>query len=324
MPLSLEEIFSPVLGQLKSVDLEMRQAVTTGFPEMDRCGRYIVDGGGKRIRAALVIACSGLFGVFPENISRLAAGAEMVHAATLLHDDVIDNAKTRRGRDTVSRLWNVRTAVLFGDFLLAKALDIAAALDRPDLYTPLSNSAKDMVYGEFLQNTYSDISSVSKKIYLDIIQRKTGGFMGSCCYIGAAFSGLPKEKCSSLQLFGSELGAVFQIIDDTLDYTSSESSTGKDQGTDYFNGKVTLPVLCALETLDSQDRERLIKCFRAPSDEGWMIVRRLVEETGAVERTVCTARDMALKASDRVLRFPDSECRKILIDLSRFIVERVY
>jgi octaprenyl-diphosphate synthase len=321
---SLEEILSPVSRELVSVDQEMRKALETGNQELDERVLYAVNGGGKRIRASLVILSSGLKGTLPENISYLAAGAEMVHTATLLHDDVIDHAAMRRGRRTVSDIWGISSAILLGDFIFAKALDVAVGIDRKDLYTPLSEAAKGMVLGEFLQDKYSDISLINRDIYFDIIHRKTGGFMGACSFLGASFAGLTTDQCESLRLFGCELGSAFQIVDDILDYVSCESVTGKDQGNDYLSGKVTLPVIYAMETLESGQRKEIEKCFRDPTSEGWDVVRGYVSQSGSVNQCIHLASDLVEGAISRLAIFPASSCKKIMIDLSRFIVERVY
>ena len=322
--LSLDSIFSPVSEELLSVESLMRSALSTGFPDMDRCSSYVIDGGGKRIRSALVLLCSGLRGQFPQGVHRIAAGAEIVHAATLLHDDVIDGAKVRRGRPTVSSRWDNRTAVLLGDFMLAKALDIAVSTGRRDLYSPLADAAKEMVAGEFLQSRYSGISEITESIYYDIITGKTGVFMGACCFIGAAISDFTGAECGELRAFGTDLGTAFQIIDDTLDYVSDESRTGKDRGNDYFTGKITLPVILARDRCASSEKKLLAECFGHPTEEGWATVRRIVAESGSAESCAERARDLAEKGISRLGGFPESVCRGILEDLSRFIVERVY
>jgi octaprenyl-diphosphate synthase len=322
--LSLEKILSPVSEELHTVELHIREALETGFPEMDQCSSFVVESGGKRVRASLVLLCSSLRGALPDGVHRLAAGAEMVHAATLLHDDVIDQASTRRGHPTVSHQWGNRIAVLLGDYMLAKALDVAVSINRRDLYSPLADAAKGMVMGEFLQSRCSGISDVSEKIYFEIIEKKTGSFMGACAFLGGAYADFPAEECEQLRLFGSELGAAFQIIDDTLDYVSESSKTGKDQGNDFFTGKVTLPVIYAMEILGPEGRDLLVSHFQNPTDHGWTEVRRSIEECGAIGRCTETARMLSQRAASRLAGFPDCASRRILTELSCFIVERVY
>lgn len=322
--LSPDTILSPVSEELQSVQQHMREALDTGFPELDQCSAYVIDGGGKRLRAALVLLCSSLKGPFPDGVIRLAAGAELVHAATLLHDDVIDNASLRRGRPSVSRKWGNREAVLLGDFMLAKAIDIAVSIGRKDLYSPLADAARDMVMGEFLQNRHAGAEGMNAGIYTDIIEKKTGAFMGACCCLGASFAGLPAAECEELRLFGVELGCAFQIIDDTLDFSADDAVTGKDAGNDFFTGKVTLPVIYALEAVPAGARDEIIRLFAVPTEEGRAKLNSFVKNTGALERCSARAGEIASRAASRLEVFPGSVSRGILADLSRFIVERVY
>ncbi|MGL4370317.1 MAG: polyprenyl synthetase family protein [Spirochaetota bacterium] len=304
--------------------MEMRDSLFTGFSDIDECAKYVVDTGGKRIRASLVILSSGLPGEIPSKIEHLAAGVELTHSATLLHDDVIDNARVRRGKPTVSEKWDTRSAILLGDLMFATALDVAIELDRKDLYLPMADAAKGMVKGEFLQNRYSDINSISPDIYFEIIALKTGGFMGACSYLGGAFVCMDDDKTSRLRLFGQELGISFQIIDDILDYISGEPFTGKDEGNDFLNGKVTLPVLLSLEKMNSAARREISACFSSPTPEGWRKVKDAALSTGAVDRSIRLAEEHISRATDRLSVFEDTSFRNILLDLSRFIVERVY
>lgn len=320
---SPDTILFPVSEQLRSVQQQMREALDTGFPELDQCSAYVIDGGGKMIRAALVLLCSSLRGSSPDGIIRLAAGAELVHAATLLHDDVIDNASLRRGRPSVSRKWGNRQAVLLGDYMFAKAVDIAVSIGRKDLYSPLADAARDMVMGEFLQNRHAGAQGMNAGIYADIIEKKTGAFMGACCFLGASFAGLPAGECEELRLFGNELGSAFQIIDDTLDFSGADAVMGKDIGNDFFTGKVTLPTIYALEASPAETREEIFRLFASPTEEGREKLNSIVKNTGALERCVATAGEVASRAASRLEVFPESASRGILADLSRFIVERV-
>ena len=161
-------------------------------------------------------------------------------------------------------------------------------------------------------------------IYTDIIEKKTGTFMGACCRLGASFAGLPADECEELRLFGLELGCAFQIIDDTFDFSGTDAVTGKDSGNDFFTGKVTLPVIYALESAPAGTRDDILRLFASPTAEGLEILSAFVKNTGALERCVVRAGEIASRAASRLEAFPGSASRGILADLSRFIVERVY
>ena len=316
------EILSPIEPHLKRVDEEIKIKVKTGLALIDESGMHLFRKGGKKIRASLVVLCSGLRGDIPEDVVEVAAAAEIVHAATLIHDDIIDEADLRRGDLTVSRQWGNRIAVLVGDFLYTRALEVAGGHNRLDLFPVMVAATRDMVKGELYQIEFSNIDVISIQHYFNIIELKTARFLAACAKLGGMKSSLPAEECDILYEFGLNLGYAFQIIDDTLDVLENHEITGKDEGNDFLNGKITLPFLYCLDSLGNQGRTRAIELARKPDEDGWGEVKSLISASGAIERCLSESRGYIDRALKKLDYFPDSVYKKVINDLAGFLLER--
>lgn len=320
----IREILKPIDPLLKRVDDEIREKLNTGITLLDESALHLFKRGGKKIRAALIILCSGLKGRVPEDIIEIAAAAEIVHGATLVHDDIIDQSLMRRGEPTVARKWGNKVAVLAGDFMYTRALEVAVGEQRQDLFPVMVAATKDMVKGELYQIQYSGINVISKEHYFRIIELKTARFMAACAKLGAVKAGLSDEDSDRLYEMGLNLGYAFQIVDDTLDLADEQESTGKDAGNDFLDGKITLPFLHLLESSTEEERKTLRDFFRSPDREKWETVKRKMQDSGSAAYCIETARGYVRKAVSCLDLFPPSLYKDMLLDLANFFVERNY
>lgn len=222
---------------------------------------YLKERRGKMLRASFVLLSGNLFAAPAQLHIRIAAVVEMIHAATLLHDDVIDQASRRRHQATVNNLWGNNFAVLMGDYLLSRAFVAVASLQRNDINKVLTEMAVKICRGEMLQNVSRGDYSITVEDYLDMIEKKTAVFFADCCRLGAMASGADAQSIEYLYEFGLNFGMAFQIIDDLVDILSAETRTGKTAGTDRLTGTLTLPFIHALGILDSKAKNELLNEF---------------------------------------------------------------
>jgi octaprenyl-diphosphate synthase len=320
----IKTIFAPLGDYLSNVEKEIESRLRTGVPVIDASSLHLFLGGGKRIRASLVILTSGLRGSVPDGIVPLAAATEIVHAASLIHDDIIDQSMFRRGNITVPQKWGSKIAVLAGDFMYSVALNTAIQDGNPAIFPLMVNGTKDMVMGELCQIEYANIDSAKREHYMKIIELKTARFMGSCCKLGAVKSGLPDEECDRLYRFGLCLGFAFQIIDDTLDIIQKSEEVGKDVGSDFKDGKITLPFLFLIEQGGAADLARLKEYIKNPAPEAWKQIQMRLSESGAIDNSVRLAGDYIDQARAILGGYPATEFKGILLDLSEFLLNRTY
>ena len=324
MEKDLKEILAPLDGHLRRVDEEIQQRLKTGIPIIDASSLHLFLSGGKRIRASLVILSSGLRGEIPDGIIELAAATEIVHASSLIHDDIIDQSMFRRGNITVPKKWGNKVAVLVGDFMYSVALNTAIQDGNPAIFPLMVAGTKDMVMGELCQIEYADIDRARREYYLTIIELKTARFMASCTRLGATKSGLPEEERELMYRFGLNLGFAFQIIDDTLDIMQASEEVGKDVGSDFKDGKITLPFLHLIETGGGGDLELLKAYIADPSPKGWLVIKKRLMEAGSIDYTNRVAREYIDTARALLEPFPESPFRTILFELSDFLLSRKY
>jgi len=321
---SLQDILSPLKGDLGRVDEKIQSQLKTGIDLLDESALHLFSRGGKRIRASLVLLTSGLFGEMPEGIYDLAASAEIVHAATLIHDDIIDQAFLRRGDETVSVKFGSKAAVLAGDYMYTVALKIAVEDGCSDLFPFMVYGTRDMVQGELYQLQYSNIDSITEEHYYNIIKLKTASFMETCARLGARKAEVPVDVAEKLGHYGLSLGYAFQIIDDTLDVVQADEVTGKDSGNDFLDGKITLPFLYLLRNSDEPLKKELEAMASEPDAEKWPEIRQMIINAGGIEYCFNIARDYINEALDSLKDIPVSENRRILEELANFIIDRDY
>ncbi len=320
----LKTILAPLDRHLRDVDREIEMALKTGVPIIDASSLHLFLSGGKRIRASLVILTGSLRSEIPDGIIKLAAATEIVHAASLIHDDIIDQSMFRRGNVTVPQKWGNKVSVLAGDFMYSVALNLAISDGNPAIFPLMVNGTKDMVMGELCQLEYADITTASREHYLTIIELKTARFMGSCAKLGATKSGLDRAETEQLYRFGLNLGFAFQIIDDTLDIMQNADHIGKDAGSDFKDGKITLPFLYLIETGGPEALKTLKRYIAGPEPALWQSIVRQLADSGAIDYSVRFAGAYINQAREILGQFPDSQSRKILFELSDFLLDRTY
>ncbi len=321
---SLEDIFKPIDKYLKRVDQAVPEILNTRIPLMDVSSLHLFKKSGKKIRASLVIFSSGLMGEIPDDITDIAAAVEIFHGATLIHDDIIDQAFLRRGNITVSSEWGSKVAVLVGDFMHVRSLQTILKNGKSLLVDELLAAALDMFKGEIYQIEFSNIDVINKDHYFKIIELKTAIFMGTCAKLGAMKADMPDEDRERLFQFGLNLGRAFQIIDDTFDYVEEQNVIGKDAGNDFRNGKITLPFLYLLETVSGDEKDMLINSVKNPSNETWANVKSLIKKYNAIRYSMNVAEEYLQKALPFIDAFPPTLYKDKLTDLAGFLIDREY
>jgi octaprenyl-diphosphate synthase len=325
--MSAPEVFSLIREDLTLVERELKELLSSDLGLVDAVGRYLWEGGGKRIRPALVLLaarlCGGSGPLAPSAI-RMAAIMEMLHAATLVHDDIIDDAKMRRGRPSVNVTWGNEISVLMGDWLYMKAFEVTLRERNFDILDLLTQMTCGMTEGELIQLDVLGSVDITEEQHLEIVRRKTAFMFRSCAEIGAIVGGADSAQREALSAYGLNSGIAFQLIDDVLDFVSTEDKLGKPVANDLREGKLTLPLIYLIE-LGNPEHRRTVETvvsegtFESVSREA---VLSLVVEHGTLERARSEARRYADAATGALGGFADSEYRRALLSIPNFIVER--
>jgi octaprenyl-diphosphate synthase len=278
----------------------------THVPLIAEVGRHILLSGGKRIRPLLFILAARMCGCQGNHLNDFSTIFEYLHAATLLHDDVIDVASVRRGASTANTIWGNQAVILVGDFLLAKALSLAVTTDKLKILKVLSHATTLMAEGEILQLLHAGNLKLTDAEYFEVITRKTAILMSAACQIGAIMGGAPPSQEEALAQMGLNLGITFQVVDDILDYTGDERELGKQVCADLREGRVTLPLIHALAQATAADRERLAVIAQDLTPELAPELRSLLEKYGSLDHARRVAHTYTLKAQENLETFPAS------------------
>jgi len=295
------------------------RAVRTPGPGLGELLAHPGLGGGKRIRPALVILSAQCYSYRRETVIPMAAVVELVHAATLIHDDVIDAATTRRGHPTVARSWGDRRAVLLGDYLFARAFALLAGLGRPGLVRAMAGVVHGMCEGELEQLQSEGCFDLGEERYLERIGKKTALFIAECCRAGAVLGGAPPSGIAALGRYGRLVGMAYQIIDDVLDFVAPET-LGKPQGSDLRAGIATLPLILALASPESSELRELLENTRdqvAVARAGELVVG-----CGAVEQSLARATGYTQAAKAALAEVPATAARATLLELADMLCAR--
>ena len=322
--ITVNEIFELVRDDLAKVEEEISRQTVSSVQPITEIGRYLQDGGGKRLRPMLVLLASKLCGYQGPAAIRLGAVVEMIHTATLVHDDIIDEAETRRGRPSTNSRWGNHKSVLAGDWLYMQAFNIAVAERNFAILDLLIGLTQLMVEGEMLQLTLLHRLDVSEESYFDLIYRKTAALFAACLRLGALVGREDEKVETRLGACGLNLGLAFQLIDDLLDFTASEQSLGKPVGNDLREGKLTLPLIWLLARCRPEEKEKVAAVLSDGSFERVPMVeiQDLVERYGTLEATRAKARELAGRAAREIEGFPSSPYKDALYSLAEFIVDR--
>ncbi len=283
MSSSIEQIKKPIQTELELFEKQFRQSMKTQVPLLDTIMTYIVKRKGKQIRPIFVLYSASVFGKINEKTFRGASLVELLHTATLVHDDVVDESYKRRGFFSINALWKNKIAVLVGDFLLSRGLLLAVKNKDFDLLEILSTAVQDMSEGELLQLERARFMNATEEIYFDIIRKKTASLIASCCQIGAASTTSDPILIEKMRLFGENIGLAFQIRDDLFDF--GENKSGKPAGLDIKEKKLTLPIIYALKNAPSDQAKNIRKIIKGslPDAQKMNLVVDFIRKFGGIE-----------------------------------------
>jgi octaprenyl-diphosphate synthase len=318
---SFLEQFAPHFHRINE---ELGKVFDTHVPLIEEVGNYSLLGGGKRLRPLFFVLSCKLCDYNDSDMYLLAAIFECIHAASLLHDDVIDNASVRRGKTAANKVWGIPAAVLVGDFLFSKSSRIAAEKTHAEFLRVLAETATMMSEGQILEYMNTHNWSMTKKEYVAIITSKTAALLSAACSCGAIVAGASRADIQSLGDFGRNMGIAFQIVDDIFDYSSTVERTGKSMGSDLREGKITLPLIYTISYLVREERERLEDLFKSgkASEGDYKRITDLVRNNGAIGRCHGDAQEYADLAEQCLSPFPDSPEKESLLKLNQFVVNR--
>jgi octaprenyl-diphosphate synthase len=320
-----KRIFSVIAAELVQVESEFERQARSNVQVIAYLADYLRESGGKRVRPALTILANYAVGGDGSryNSIRMATVMEFLHTATLVHDDIIDSADTRRNRPTVNALCGNETAVLMGDWLYMSAFETSLAERSLPILDILTRVTRKMTEGELLQLTTQGRTDVSESQYLDIIQRKTAFLFSACCEVGAILGGATEVEQKSLSDYGMNLGMAFQVIDDLLDFTSTDDALGKGTGVDLLGGKVTLPLIHLVASQPSM-REVIQTVITQGTYESVSRneLHQAVERVGGIELARARAEEFARAAQNALENLPASEFRDALGSIPAYVLDR--
>ncbi len=311
-----------ISDELAKLEALMERSLDSENPELTEMCRYVVGAGGKRLRPSMCIlsyyACGGTDAKVPISIG---AGFEIIHSATLVHDDINDQGEVRRGRKTLHRQYSTSKAIIAGDFMFAMGFRLLAS-SAPHIVNYIVDASAAMGAGEFVQKDFEHRSSVSEEDYLRIIDHKTAKLFEASVKSGAAVTGADAMLLEDLGQYAQRIGTAFQIVDDTLDVTGDPHQTGKAVGTDLIEGKPTLPVIYAMRDPELGDEVRAIFEKEVPTEEDVVNALHLIQRTDAVDRCLALAESIADEAVSFLDSLPDSRYRDAFLDVADYVVRR--
>lgn len=322
MTTTLKDIKSPISREMREFEKRFYQAMRTKVPLLDRIMTYIVKHKGKQIRPMFVFLSAGVCGEVEDKTFRGASLVELLHTATLIHDDVVDDSFERRGFFSINALWKNKIAVLVGDYLLSRGLLLALRNKDYKLLQITSNAVKLMSEGELLQIEKSRNLNIGEKTYFDIIRMKTASLIASCCSIGAASVNSSKEVVERMRLFGEKIGIAFQLKDDLFDY--GDGNIGKPTGIDIKEKKLTLPLIYALTNVKRPEQKRIKKLINQNGSKKKAVkeIIDFVNQKGGIQY----AKDLMFQYQDEAIallsEFKDSPFKTSLINLVKYTTER--
>ncbi|KAB2962799.1 MAG: polyprenyl synthetase family protein [Thermoanaerobaculia bacterium] len=317
-------LLEPIEAKLAATEALLRRKVESDVPFIARAGEYVFAGGGKRMRPALLFWCSRLLGRQGDEDVTYAAVVELIHTATLIHDDIIDHADLRRGRRTIHSLWGSNLTVLVGDWLYTTAMKMALEHDDLRVIDLFCDATLRMTEGELLALERLGDIELTRDEYFGIIDRKTAALFAAACAAPALVAPVSEDAVAALSAYGRALGTCFQLIDDLLDYTAQESALGKPVLSDLREGKLTLPLLLALPRLTTAERAQVAAVLedRAFSRVSEGEILALVQREGTLEEVSELARAQARRAGSALEHFADCEARRALEFAAEFVLHR--
>lgn len=319
----IRTIKQPIQQEMRLFETKFRDSLRSKVPLLDKVLHYIVKRKGKQMRPMFVFLTNKMFGAVTESTYRAASLIELLHTATLVHDDVVDDANIRRGFFSINALWKNKIAVLVGDYLLSQGLLLSLQNKEYDLLQIVSTAVKEMSEGELLQIEKARRLDIEESVYFEIIRQKTATLIAACCACGATAANQNKEVIEKMRLFGEYAGIAFQMKDDLFDYYNDDI-IGKPTGIDIKEQKMTLPLIYTLKYTSKSNFKFIIQTVKNHSTDSKRVatVLALVKETGGIEYTVEKMKHFQQKALSVLKTFDDNESRKSLELLVNFVIER--
>lgn len=321
--IDLAELQKPVIEELSEFNYFFKEQLTSEKKILNYALRFILSQKGKKIRPLLVLLSAKLCGEITERGYRGASLVELLHTATLVHDDVVDEADKRRGLPSLNNIWGNKISVLVGDFLLSKGLMISVENNDFDLLKTITNTVKRMSEGELLQIYKAKKLDIDEVTYYKIISDKTASLLSTCCEIGARSATEDLIKIEALKNYGEFLGIAFQIKDDILDFVGKTKTFGKIQGGDIKEKKLTLPLIYALSNCDNKKKKYIVaKIRKGKKNDHISEIISFVKESGGIEYSQKIAEEYSKKAKDSLNIFEDSKTKTSLVNLVGYVTER--
>jgi len=321
--IKLEDIKKPVSREMKEFDTRFKSVVSSNIPLLNIVTRFVLRKKGKQMRPLFVFLSSALTGEISEATYTAASLVELMHTATLVHDDVVDESNERRGTFSVNAIWKSKVAVLFGDYLLAQGLLLAVEKKNYDLLEIVSHASREMSEGELLQIQKSRSLNIDMETYYDVIRKKTASLIASCTACGATASGASQEYVDKAYQMGIQIGMAFQIKDDLFDY-QPHGLIGKPTGNDIKDKKFTLPLIYALNQADPPRRKAMIRMIKNGNRSQHVVneVVHFVKDLGGIDYAISKMQEYKSAAMDILYSFPESPSRDSLRDLVEYTVSR--
>ncbi len=321
---TMEEVWEAFRPELNEVEAQIQKNLDSHAPLIHTVADDILSSGGKRIRPLLLILSARLFGYLEKNYLLLGSLIEFIHTATLLHDDVIDEADMRRGKQTARRLWGNQASILVGDYLYSQAMALIASFHNHDINEIMADACRKMAEGEVLQLCANSQPDLTEEAYLKIVEYKTATLVAASCKVGAIIGGAPLEEQMALSRFGFNLGMAFQLADDWLDYSADRTRLGKSLGQDIRQGMITLPLLHLLQTCSPSEQSWLKEKIRSHSvdDQELERILTLMRAQGSLAYATSRAREYIEASALDLASFPNSPAKRSLAIVSCYMVNR--
>jgi len=321
--IQLKQMVDPELAQVNQLLLGMAGAQDTDL--IEEISRHIMSAGGKRIRPVICLAVAGLFAPEGMNHIYLAAAIECIHTATLLHDDVIDESQTRRGLKTANNIWGDKASILVGDFLFSQAFKLMVKTESLESLGLLAHTSAVISESEVQQLQEIGNIEFGFELYLKLINAKTAQLFAAAAAVGAMAAGADKAQVESCFGYGENLGMCFQIVDDILDYMGDNNSFGKKLGNDFYEGKVTAPMMFAIKNADSAGKKRIYELFAKRDEvESFAAMRQVIIDNGGIRDALLMAEEYCRTGQSHLKDLPECAMKQGLYDMINFIIKREY
>jgi len=325
--INLLEIVKPVARELEKVEQHLRRSIDSKYDIINEIGSYLFEGKGKRLRPALVLLSASVFKKAMSKAINVAASIEFIHTATLIHDDIIDNAAIRRGKASLNGKYGNTVSVLFGDFLYCEAFKQVSKYEDAYIGKGLLDAAQCMCEGEIYQNINNYNPDITKENYISIIENKTAQFISKCSELGAYCADAKKSQIAAMKKYGLYIGTAFQIADDVFDLAADDETIGKPSGKDLIEGKVTLPVLAMLQKIPKKTADgfkKIISSKDAITGDFIKEIKKTAVECGAISDSLKTAGEYVIKAKEALsgIKAANAKSLQSLSELSDYVIKR--